>query len=309
MKQGTTTLIGLLSALLLAALAAATFYLKTGRDFQVKADQLQDALAENKELVTGLEKKVSGLETDYQEVLGLAREAEYEAAQLGDRLQEYDLDLQQLRGQLTVATNELQQARLVEQRLQQTLVKLNADKQKSEEETATLKSRVVELLKEKDEILKNNPGGIGNTKLLEYQKLGSSPAEIRNALAELKAFREQSATKPSQPVPPTPKPVTPSASPVTPPVAPLAPTTIQPPKGKTVTGLIKSIVPKFGSILLDVGMAQGVRIGDIFHVRRNGQIVGHLRTRALPNGFAICDIVPNTTTMPLMVGDQVELIR
>jgi len=309
MKQGTTTLIGLLSALLLAALAAATFYLKTGRDFQVKADQLQDALAENKELVTGLEKKVSGLETDYQEVLGLAREAEYEAAQLGDRLQEYDLDLQQLRGQLTVATNELQQARLVEQRLQQTLVKLNADKQKSEEETATLKSRVVELLKEKDELLKNNPGGIGNTKLLEYQKLGSSPAEIRNALAELKAFREQLATKPSQPVPPTPKPVTPSVTPTVPPVAPLSPTTIQPPKGKPVAGKIKSIVPKFGSILLDVGMAHGVRIGDVFHVRRKGQIIGHLRTRALPDGIAICDIVPNTTTMPLMIGDQVELIR
>ena len=84
-------------------------------------------------------------------------EAEYEAARLGGRLQEYDSDLWHQRRHLSIATNELQQARLVEQRLLQTIVKLNADKQKSEEKTATLKSRVVELLKEKDEILKKNP--------------------------------------------------------------------------------------------------------------------------------------------------------
>ena len=130
-------------------------------DLKQKAEsaeaQFNQILSENKELVTGLEKKVSGLETDYMEVLGLAREAEYEAAQLGDRLQEYDLDLQHQRRYLSIAADELQQARLGEQRLLQTIVKLNADKQKSEEKTATLKSRVVELLKEKDEILRKNP--------------------------------------------------------------------------------------------------------------------------------------------------------
>lgn len=305
MKHGTTTLIGLLSALLLAALVAAAFYLKSGRDFQVRADRLELSLEENQGLMTGLEKKVTGLETDYQEVLQLAKEAEFEAAQLADRLHEYDLDLQGLRSRLTVATNELQQAHLVEQRLQQTLVQINADKQKSGQEVTDLKKRVVELLKEKDEILKKAPGTVGRPSVIqvEYQKLGLSPIEIRAALAELKAFREQSGAKPGQPVPPitVPKPIT-VPRPVTPPAAPTGNPT-------GVVGQIRTIIPKFGSLLIDIGVPHGVKAGDKFLVKRNGLVIGRLDARSVQGSITTCDITPNSTTMPLMVGDRVELVR
>jgi len=295
MKKGTTTLIGLLSALLLAALIAATLFLKAGRDFQITATALEKSLSENKELVVGLEKEVTRLEGDYREMLDLAKQADAEAAELADRLHEYDLDLQNMRSHLTVATNELIQARSVEHRLQQTVVKLNTDKQQAEKNAELLKMRVEQLEKIKVELEANatSINGKSNPFTGAYQSLGLSPGEIRERLAELDAIKAEALIRTRK-------------------EAPTAPPKIALPeiaKAKAIIGQIKAIHPEFEFVLLDIGEPNGVKKNDKFIVRRDGKEVGQLQVRDIRAGISICDIVKDKTNTTLNVGDDVELIR
>jgi len=77
----------------------------------------------------------------------------------------------------------------------------------------------------------------------------------------------------------------------------------------SVSGTVREVNAKFGFVVLDVGIHNGVKPGDLFSVLRDNMPVGQLRVRKLHSGLPVCDIIADMTTMTILQGDKVHRLK
>ena len=186
--------------------------------------------------------------------------------------QKLSTDLQNLQGQFAKATNDLGAAQSTLASLQGGQGQMAADLQQSQQDNAQLQSQLTaaQTLANQTQKLKGD--------IAAYEALGTTQ-EIRGRLAKLDKIEAQDAAK-NKPKPNTPKP------------------------GAEV-GSVASFDPKFGFAVLNRGASHGIKVGDVFRVTRNGQLVGKVTVQKADPTTAIANPIKQFTREPLKAGDKI----
>ena len=195
--------------------------------------------------------------------------------------QKLSTDLQNLQGQFAKATNDLGAAQSTLASLQGGQGQMAADLQQSQQDNAQLQSQLTaaQTLANQTQKLKGD--------IAAYEALGTTQ-EIRVRLAKLDKIETDAAAKKkkaqdaakNKPKPNTPKP------------------------GAEV-GSVASFDPKFGFAVLNRGASHGIKVGDVFRVTRNGQLVGKVTVQKADPTTAIANPIKQFTREPLKAGDKI----
>ena len=70
-------------------------------------------------------------------------------------------------------------------------------------------------------------------------------------------------------------------------------------------GSVASFDPKFGFAVLNRGASHGIKVGDVFRVTRNGQLVGKVTVQKADPTTAIANPIKQFTREPLKAGDKI----
>jgi len=189
-------------------------------------------------------------------------------------------DIQNLQGQFAKATNDLGAAQSTLASLQGGQGQMAADLQQSQQDNAQLQSQLAaaQTLANQTQKLKGD--------IAAYEALGTTQ-EIRGRLSKLDKIEADAAAKKkktqdaakNKPKPNTPKP------------------------GAEV-GSVASFDPKFGFAVLNRGASHGIKVGDVFRVTRNGQLVGKVTVQKADPTTAIANPIKQFTREPLKAGDK-----
>ena len=76
------------------------------------------------------------------------------------------------------------------------------------------------------------------------------------------------------------------------------------PKPGAEVGSVASFDPKFGFAVLNRGASHGIKVGDVFRVTRNGQLVGKVTVQKADPTTAIANPIKQFTREPLKAGDK-----
>jgi hypothetical protein len=190
-------------------------------------------------------------------------------------------DIQNLQGQFAKATNDLGAAQSTLASLQGGQGQMAADLQQSQQDNAQLQSQLTaaQTLANQTQKLKGD--------IAAYEALGSTQ-DIRtrldkldkiesDALAKKKKAQEDAKKKPKKNTP------APGAE----------------------VGSVASFDPKFGFAVLNRGASHGIKVGDIFRVTRNGQLVGKVTVQKADPTTAIANPIKQFTREPLKAGDKI----
>ena len=191
-------------------------------------------------------------------------------------------DIQTLQGQFAKATNDLGAAQTTLASLQGGQGQMAADLQQAQQDNAKLQSDLVaaQSLANQAQTLKGD--------IAAYEALGTTQ-EIRVRLSKLDKIEADAAAKKkkkaqdaakNKPKPNTPQP------------------------GAEV-GSVASFDPKFGFAVLNRGASHGIKVGDVYRVTRNGQLVGKVTVQKADPTTAIANPIKQFTREPLKAGDKI----
>ena len=192
--------------------------------------------------------------------------------------QKLSTDLQNLQGQFAKATNDLGAAQSTLASLQGGQGQMAADLQQSTDNAQLNLTDGAQTLANQTQKLKGD--------IAAYEALGTTQ-EIRVRLSKLDKIEADAAAKKkkaqdaakNKPKPNTPKP------------------------GAEV-GSVASFDPKFGFAVLNRGASHGIKVGDVFRVTRNGQLVGKVTVQKADPTTAIANPIKQFTREPLKAGDK-----
>jgi len=77
------------------------------------------------------------------------------------------------------------------------------------------------------------------------------------------------------------------------------------PKPGAEVGAVASFDPKFGFAVLNRGASHGIKVGDVYRVTRNGQLVGKVTVQKADPTTAIANPIKQFTREPLKAGDKI----
>ena len=77
------------------------------------------------------------------------------------------------------------------------------------------------------------------------------------------------------------------------------------PKPGAEVGSVASFDPKFGFAVLNRGVSHGIKVGDVYRVTRNGQLVGKVTVQKADPTTAIANPIKQFTREPLKAGDKI----
>lgn len=190
-------------------------------------------------------------------------------------------DIQTLLGQFAKATNDLGAAQATLASVQGGQGQMAADLQTARQDNSQLQSDLVaaQALANQTQTLKGD--------LAAYEALGTTQ-EIRARLSKLDKIEADAAAKKkkaqdaakNKPKQNTPKP------------------------GAEV-GSVASFDPKFGFAVLNRGASHGIKVGDVYRVTRNGQLVGKVTVQKADPTTAIANPIKQFTREPLKAGDKI----
>ena len=78
-----------------------------------------------------------------------------------------------------------------------------------------------------------------------------------------------------------------------------------PPQPGAEVGAVASFDPKFGFAVLNRGASHGIKVGDVYRVTRNGQLVGKVTVQKADPTTAIANPIKQFTREPLKAGDKI----
>lgn len=189
-------------------------------------------------------------------------------------------DIQTLKGQFAKATNDLGAAQATLASLQGGQGQMAADLQQAQQDNAKLQSDLVaaQSLANQTQKLKGD--------IAAYEALGTTQ-EIRMRLSKLDKIEADAAAKKkkAQDAAKKPKPNTPQPG--------------------AEVGAVASFDPKFGFAVLNRGASHGIKVGDVFRVTRNGQLVGKVTVQKADPTTAIANPIKQFTREPLKAGDKI----
>ena len=210
-----------------------------------------------------------------------AQSAKGGTSQLESDNQKLSNDIQTLKGQFAKATNDLGAAQATLTSLQGGQGQMAADLQQAQQDNAQLQSDLAaaQKLANQTQTLKGD--------IAAYEALGTTQ-EIRVRLSKLDKIEADAAAKKkkaqdaakNKPKPNTPKP------------------------GAEV-GSVASFDPKFGFAVLNRGASHGIKVGDVYRVTRNGQLVGKVTVQKADATTAIANPIKQFTREPLKAGDKI----
>ena len=190
-------------------------------------------------------------------------------------------DIQTLQGQFAKATNDLGAAQSTLASLQGGQGQMAADLQQAQQDNAKLQSDLAaaQSLANQTQTLKGD--------IAAYEALGTTQ-EIRARLSKLDKIEADAAAKKkkaqdaakNKPKQNTPKP------------------------GAEI-GSVASFDPKFGFAVLNRGASHGIKVGDVYRVTRNGQLVGKVTVQKADPTTAIANPIKQFTREPLKAGDKI----
>jgi hypothetical protein len=281
MKQGTSTVIGLLTFLLLATFGAAAYFVSQAYSAQRGQSTAIQSVREHKKKAADLEQVAGRLEAGWQSAATEADNAVAQLDQFRGLVVDQDKEIEYLLNNLQTLSNQLNTASSAEQNLNHRLMQLDKEKRGAAEASSVLRDQLSALENEFNALKNVKPGAIPSPAVA-----GLTPQEIRERLNELAQLKARG--------------VAPSA------VAP----TIAPPAALTgISGTVREVNAEFRFVILDLGGPNGVKAGDEFAVTRAKEPVGKLRVRRLHSGLCICDIIVDQTRRAIMRGDRVEQLK
>tara|TARA_B100001939_G_scaffold324331_1_gene316232 strand:- start:932 stop:1705 length:774 start_codon:yes stop_codon:yes gene_type:complete len=190
-------------------------------------------------------------------------------------------DIQTLQGQFAKATNDLGAAQSTLASLQGGQGQMAADLQKAQQDNAQLQSQLAaaQTLANQTQKLKGD--------IAAYEAFGT-PQEIRTRLDKLAKMESDAAAKKKKAKDDSKK----------------NPKNNTPAPGAEV-GSVASFDPKFGFAVLNRGASHGIKVGDVFRVTRNGQLVGKVTVQKADPTTAIANPIKQFTREPLKAGDKI----
>ncbi len=192
-------------------------------------------------------------------------------------------DLQLIQGQLAKATNDLGAAQSTLASLQGGQGQMAADLQKAQQDNAQLQSQLTAA-----QTLANDAQKLKGD-IAAYEALGSTQ-EIRARLDKLSQIEADAAAKKKKAEEDAAKKKAAHAN------------TPQP--GAEV-GAVASFDPKFGFAVLNRGASHGIKVGDVYRVTRNGQLVGKVTVQKADPTTAIANPIKEFTRQALKAGDKI----
>ncbi|MBL67893.1 MAG: hypothetical protein CMO74_05500 [Verrucomicrobiales bacterium] len=279
MKQGTSTVIGLLTFLLLATFGAAAYFVSQAYSAQKgRSAAIQKAEGFRKNAAE-LEATVTQLETEWQDAVAQADSAITQLEQFRGLAEEQDKEIEYLMSNLHSVSNQLAAAAAVEQNLNQSLVQVNQEKLTAIETVAELRDKLDALEKEFKTLKDSKPAVLPVVPVPGVA--GLSQEEVVARLEELKNLKAKLAAAP------------PAAT----------------PGNEGVSGRVREVNVEFGFVILDIGAPDGLKVGDRLSVSRASEPVGQLRVRKLHSGLSVCDILTEKTAHAIQLGDRVDLLK
>ena len=190
-------------------------------------------------------------------------------------------DIQTLQGQFAKATNDLGAAQSTLASLQGGQGQMAADLQAAQQDNAQLQSQLAaaQTLANQTQKLKGD--------IAAYEAFGT-PQEIRTRLDKLAKMESDAAAKKKKAKDDSKK----------------NPKNNTPAPGAEV-GSVASFDPKFGFAVLNRGASHGIKVGDVFRVTRNGQLVGKVTVQKADPTTAIANPIKQFTREPLKAGDKI----
>jgi hypothetical protein len=285
MKQGSSTVIGLLTFLLLATFGAAAYFVSRAYSAQQGQSAAIQEVEQHKKKAADLGQVAGRLEAGWQSAATEADNAVAQLDQFRSLVVDQDKEIEYLLNNLQTLSNQLNTASASEQNLNQRMIQLDKEKRGATEASSALRDQLSALEKEFDTLKIANPGAIPPA-VPPPTVAGLTPAEIRgrlNELAQLKASGSNSGAA--------------------------TPTVSKPSVLTGISGTVREVNAEFDFVILDLGAPNGVKAGDEFAVTRAKEPVGRLRVRRLHSGLCICDIIVDQTRRAIMRGDRVEQLK
>ena len=281
MKQGISTVNGLLAILLLTTFIAAAYFVSEAYTAQIGRAAAVQFAEEQKEKTAELEQVVGRLEAEWRIAAVASDNAVAQLEQFRGLIEDQDREIEYLLGNLQSLSNQLSAAVAVEDTLNHRLAQLDVEKRGAMDAAAGLRDKLSALEKE-FEVLKNKkPVAVPPPAIVA----GLTSGEVQARLEELALIKKE---KPAPSLSSTPaKPVVVSG----------------------VSGTVREVNAKFGFVVLDLGAPNGVKPGDLFSVSRAKKQVGQLRVRKLHSGLSVCDIITEKTSEAILRGDQVQQLK
>jgi len=285
MKQGSSTVIGLLTFLLVATFGAAAYFVSraySAQNAQAKAFQLVE---NQREKTTELEQIVKRLESEWRIAATESENAVEQVKQLRGLVDDQDQEIEYLIDNLQTVSNQLVAAATVEANLNHRLAQLDLEKKEAVELAASLRDQL-KALENEFENVKNQIPLIVPVDPPHIIVGKNSPKDGKVSQEKLEAKNHNRSLVP-QANPPSPQPLI----------------------AEGISGTVREVNAKFGFAILDVGAPNGVKPGDKFSVSRGNEHVGKLRVRKLHSGLSVCDIIAEETSGVILQGDQVKQLR
>ena len=285
MKQGISTVIGLLTFLLLATFGAAAYFVSQAYSAQ-KGQAAAVRFAEKQgEKLTELELNIKRIEAEWQIAATESDNAMAQLEQFRGLIEDQDKEIEYLLNNLQTLSNQLSSATAAEQNLNQRIIQLDKEKRAAIEAANGIRDQLSALEKEFEKI--KNTKISSDTSIAPPPTIGGlTPDEIQLRLKELEALKMK---KPEAPVLPSKQ--------------------DQPVPIAGISGTVREVNAKFGFAILDLGAPNGVKLGDEFSVSRANEPVGRLRVRKLHSGLSICDIISTQTSQAVLPGDRVDQLK
>jgi hypothetical protein len=282
MKQGYSGVIGLLTFLLLATFGAAAYFVGKAYSSQ-KAHSVAVELAKQQERkMVELEKVVDRLEAEWQVAATESENAMAQLEQFRGLIEDQDKEIEYLLGNLQTMSNQLNAAIAVENNLNQRILQLDKEKRNAIQSAEGLSDKLSALEKEFEAVKIRKPTIPPHETPLPAAAEDKQQERIKG-LGLLKKDRDILRS----PNPSSPKPTEVIA----------------------VSGTVREVNAEFGFVILDLGVSNGVKPGDMFSVSRAKKPVGRLRVRKLHSGLSVCDIIGEETSMAILRGDQVQQLK
>lgn len=200
------------------------------------------------------------------------------------RLEEDVAAAQEEARRLTATVHEISQARDT----------LQGDISKRDETMEQLNKELEQIRTEREQLNTQLISVQDQTKKLEYQlaQLRKERKELAAKLTEVKGTTvelEKVVVKPQEPMNLPPPPV--SSSPV---------------DSTTVTGRVLVVNREYDFLVINVGKANGVAIGDEFEIWRDSQSVGRVKVEKLYEALSAASLLPGTDKQQVHEGDTVR---
>lgn len=285
MKQGISTVIGLLTFLLLATFGAAAYFVSQAYSAQKGLAVAVQFAEKQKEKLSELDRDIKRLEAEWQIAATESDNAMAQLEQFRGLIEDQDKEIEYLLENLQTVSNQLNSAAAAEQNLNQRIIQLDKEKRAAIEAATGFRDQLTALEKEFETV--KNKKKIDDTPVAPPAAFGGLAADqVQARLKELEMLKAK-------------KPVTPVVSPIV----------TQPTPVADISGTVREVNAKFGFAILDLGAPNGVKLGDEFAVSRANEPVGRLRVRKLHSGLSICDIISDKTSRAVLPGDRVEQIK